>query len=490
MKYAGVIVDISGGKLDRAFTYRVPETLSGQLAVGMQVEVPFGPANRRINAWVVELSDRCAYDDSQVKELFGIREKGVAVEGQLIRLAGWMREEYGSSMLQALKTVLPVRRSVAPVRRREVVWQLSQEERPAFLAGLSPKRNAAQLRLLTELSKEGRIPYETVTARLHVSAATLRSLTQKGVIRIEEENLYRNPVKLTPGPAAAAVLNEEQRCIADTIWEEARQGVGGTYLIHGVTGSGKTEVYMELIAHMLEAGRQTIVLIPEIALTYQTVMRFYRRFGDQVSILNSRMSAGERYDQFIRAKKGEIRVMVGPRSALFTPFTHLGLIIIDEEHETSYKSETSPRYHAIGVARRRAAMAGARLHNAYVGTEHLLIAIGDALGGVLLSVPDRGIPPLYAEAAGRPGGGAAAGGAYRPARGAGGGEPFDSQPASGRADGGAAEKGRADDFISEPERLFRFYLLPFVRQGDSVSPLRCVIDAASRRPSGLPLLRL
>ena len=123
-----------------------------------------------------------------------------------------------------------------------------------------------------------------------------------------------------------------------------------------MTGSGKTEVYMELIAKMQKAGRQAIVLIPEIALTYQTVLRFYNRFGDRVSILNSRMSPGERYDQFLRAKNGEIDVMIGPRSALFTPFANLGLIIIDEEHETSYKSETVPRYHARETAIARAAM--------------------------------------------------------------------------------------------------------------------------------------
>ena len=127
-----------------------------------------------------------------------------------------------------------------------------------------------------------------------------------------------------------------------------------TYLLHGVTGSGKTEVYMEMIRTVVDQGKQAIVLIPEIALTYQTVMRFYRCFGDRVSIMNSRLSAGERYDQMMRAKKGEIDVMIGPRSALFTPFPDLGLIVIDEEHEPTYKSEQVPRYHAREVAIHRA----------------------------------------------------------------------------------------------------------------------------------------
>lgn len=362
MNYAGVIVDISGGKLDKVFTYRIPENLSDRIAVGMQVEVPFGKGNRRTDAYVIEVSDHCSLDDSQVKEILGISKKGVAVEGQLIRLAWWMKEEYGSSMLQALKTVLPVRQSVAPVRRRMICWQLPLEKREAFLAGLSPKRNAAQLRLLTALQEDGTLPYETVVQKLHIGASTLRSLQQKQIIAVEEEALYRDPLgemKTGSNQHTSVILNEEQQAVVDAICADDADGIHGTYLIRGVTGSGKTEVYMELIAHTLASGRQAIVLIPEIALTYQTVMRFYRRFGEKVSILNSRMSAGERYDQFVRAKNGEIQIMVGPRSALFTPFTHLGLIIIDEEHESSYKSETAPRYHAVGVAGERAAMAGA-----------------------------------------------------------------------------------------------------------------------------------
>ena len=359
MKYAGVIVDLSGGRLDKVFTYRIPPALREQIAVGMQVEVPFGQGNRQIDAYVIELADTCSYDDSQIKEISCVSQKGVAVESQLIQLAGWMKEEYGSSMLQALKTVLPVRKSVSPLRRRRVRLCLEGVERDRFLAALSPKRQAGQLRLLTALSKEGELAYETVAGKLHIAPSTLRALETKGVIAVEEENPYRNPINGLKQNEQATVLNPDQKQIVEAVCADDESGVHGTYLIRGVTGSGKTEVYMAILAHVLASGRQAIVLIPEIALTYQTVMRFYRRFGDKVSILNSRLSQGERYDQFIRAKKGEIQIMVGPRSALFTPFTHLGLIIIDEEHEGSYKSEQSPRYHAVRVARKRAAMAGA-----------------------------------------------------------------------------------------------------------------------------------
>ena len=375
--YAGLIVDITGGKLDKVFTYRIPEALAGQITLGMQVIVPFGRGNRQTEAYVIELMEHCSYDPAMVKDIIGISPKGVAVEGQLIQLAGWMKEEYGSSMLQALKTVLPVRQKVEAVVRKRIVWQMPQEKRRLFMAGLSPKRNAAQIRLLEALTEDGELPYEAVTQKLHIGASTIKSLQTAGVIRVIEESQYRNPLSLDLAAGedlqdgeekdfqkersenSAVILNDEQQAIVDAVVEEESRGRHGTYLIHGITGSGKTEVYMELIAHTLAQGRQVIVLIPEIALTYQTVMRFYRRFGNKVSILNSRMSAGERYDQFLRAKNGEIQIMVGPRSALFTPFTQLGLIIIDEEHESSYKSESAPRYHAIGVARQRAAMAGA-----------------------------------------------------------------------------------------------------------------------------------
>ena len=170
----------------------------------------------------------------------------------------------------------------------------------------------------------------------------------------------KEPYKDAEGEAQnIETLTSEQQRAVSMIEESVVSGRQDNYLIHGVTGSGKTEVYMELIAHCIQSGRQAIVLIPEIALTYQTVMRFFARFGNRVSIINSRLSNGERYDQFERAKNGDIDIMIGPRSALFTPFSNLGLIIIDEEHENSYKSESVPRYHAREVAIEYARMSDA-----------------------------------------------------------------------------------------------------------------------------------
>ena len=204
-----------------------------------------------------------------------------------------------------------------------------------------------------------RLEYSFVTGKLSVSAATIRALEQSGFIEVITQSGYRNPVEHMSVDTYDKVLNAAQQSVVDAIEGDIAAGLRNTYLIKGVTGSGKTEVYMELIAHCIQSGRQAIVLIPEIALTYQTVMRFFARFGNRVSIINSRLSNGERYDQFERAKNGDIDIMIGPRSALFTPFSNLGLIIIDEEHENSYKSESVPRYHAREVAIEYARMSDA-----------------------------------------------------------------------------------------------------------------------------------
>lgn len=363
MKYANVIVDISLEKLDRTFQYRVPEKLETSLEVGMQVVVPFGNGSRRLTAYVVELTDECQWEPGRMKEILDIAEKGIALEGQLIALASWMRRVYGSTMNQALKTVLPVRRSVQERVRRRLVLAVSQEEAGEYGEMLKRKNQKARFRLLNallEADREGEgLDYTRAQKELGITAQTVKSLKEAGLLRVETDTVWRNPVNLCEKEQNQITLYEAQRAAVDDILSRTARGDRRPALIHGVTGSGKTEIYMELIAAVLAQGKQAIVLIPEIALTFQTVLRFYRRFGSLVSIMHSRLSAGERYDQFERARKGQVRVMIGPRSALFTPFEHLGIIIIDEEHEASYKSETVPRYHARETAVERARMSEA-----------------------------------------------------------------------------------------------------------------------------------
>ena len=359
--YANVIIDISHEKVDRPFQYRIPDSLKEKLAVGMCVQIPFGTSNRKRKGYVIEITGKKEYPEEKIKEIDGIITDNLPAEADAIRLAAWMRQTYGSTMIAALKTVLPVKRTVKAVEKKKLRCSLSAEELTSLLGECMRKHQNAKVRVLQELLTEEELPYELVTGKLHVSAATLNSLVNQGAITIESESSYRNPVSLNVTAESGPELSEEQRYIKEQILSDYDKNIRNTYLIHGITGSGKTLVYLALIEEMIKRGKQCIVLIPEIALTYQTLLRFYKRFGDRVSVMNSSLSQGERYDQCERARKGEIDVMIGPRSALFVPFPNLGMIVIDEEHEGSYISENAPRYHARETAEYLASLKKASL---------------------------------------------------------------------------------------------------------------------------------
>lgn len=352
-RFANIIVDISHEKVDRPFQYRIPEALKGQLEVGMAVMIPFGLGNKLIKGYVMEITDRAEYDEHKLKAVDSIVKDGVSAQSDSMKLAGWIRENYGSTMIAALKTVLPVKRKLKQVVRKTIVCKVDTDTAAASAEEFAKKHQNAKARLMHELARQPALPHTLVTGKLNVTAQTIQALEKAGFIEVQAEGTYR---KVLPENIAAInnwqkkQLSEHQRAIVDSIMQDFKADVRRTYLIHGVTGSGKTEVYMELIEQMMDEGRQAIMLIPEIALTYQTLVRFYRRFGDRVSVMNSRLSAGERSDQYERAARGDIDIMIGPRSALFTPFERLGLVIIDEEHESSYKSESMPKYHAREVA--------------------------------------------------------------------------------------------------------------------------------------------
>lgn len=357
--FANIIVDITHEKLDKIFQYRVPSHLEGELSVGMEVLIPFGKGNRQTKGYVIGFSETCGYDLSKVKEITEISKEGMAIEGKLVALAAWMKEQYGGTMIQALKTVLPIKQKEQAKIKKRIRLLLDEEEGKKKLAYYQGKNQKARARLLSALLEEPLLEYELVSKKLNITMSVIRALEEQGVVVLEEERVFRNPIHAKEQQRCPITFTEEQQHAICVFWEDYEKEQYGTYLVHGVTGSGKTEVYMEMIRRVADTGRQSIVLIPEIALTFQTVMRFYRCFGDRVSIMNSRLSAGERYDQMMRAKNGEVDVMIGPRSALFTPFPNLGLIVIDEEHENTYKSEQTPRYHARETAEARAKMEGA-----------------------------------------------------------------------------------------------------------------------------------
>ena len=281
-KYADIIIDISHYAIDKTFQYIIPRELEEDVTVGMQVAVPFGQGNRSRKGYIIQITEKPEYDIDKMKEIISIVSKSIPIEGKLIKLAAWMKEKYGTTMLNCLLTVMPVKERI-----RKVEPKLKTEE-------------------------------------------------------------Y---VLDTP---CITKLSDEQEKMVKEFSADIDKGHINTYLLHGITGSGKTLVYINCIKKITGLGKQAIVLVPEIALTYQNVARFKQYFQDRVAVINSKQSKGEKYREFERARNGEVDVVIGPRSALFAPCHDLGLIVIDEEHDSAYKSDQSPRYHAREVALERA----------------------------------------------------------------------------------------------------------------------------------------
>lgn len=359
--YADVIVDIAHEKVDRPFQYRIPVDMREIITEGMCVHVPFGAGNKILKGYVTAIKDTPDFDPERIKEIKELVTGGVSIEEKQMHLAAFLKRNYGSTMIQALKTVLPAKQTVKALEKKTVRLLLNEKRAEEYLWFFEKKHQTARARLLKELMQNKELPYTLVTGKLNITAPTIKALEEQGILSVETETSLRNPVHIKDNTDDRKQLSTSQQVIVDEVLADFDDNKQGTYLIHGITGSGKTEVYMNLIEGILLRGRQAIVLIPEIALTYQTLMRFYKRFGKRVSVMNSTLSAGEKYDQCERAKRGEIDVIIGPRSALFTPFPNIGLIIMDEEHEGSYKSEGTPKYHARETAEEVARMHGASL---------------------------------------------------------------------------------------------------------------------------------
>ena len=360
--YAQIIIDISHGRLDRPFTYRIPEALQNDLCLGSLVVVPFGKGDTKRKGYVIGLSNSCEYPDGRLKEIESIASGGTDVTGDnAVRLALWMKQRYGSTMAVALRTVLTSRKQAKPCEHRSIHLLLSKDDAEKKRHEFAMKHQVARERLLRELMEAPDQPYSLIIQKLHVTAPVIVALKKQGILEVRTETFLRNPVSIEKREEAGIRLSPEQRAISEGVlqdFEALQEGknIPRVSLIHGITGSGKTEVYIAVIEEIVKRGRQAIMLIPEISLTYQTLMRFYRHFGDRVSVMNSTLSESEKSDQFERARRGEIDVIIGPRSALFTPFPRIGAIIMDEEHESSYKNESMPKYHTREVAEKIASM--------------------------------------------------------------------------------------------------------------------------------------
>jgi primosomal protein N' (replication factor Y) len=334
-----------------SFDYRLTDDEQG-VAVGSVLRVPFG--GRQSLGVVAELAGRSEVEPGRLAAPDEVLAPSMPAE--MVALAEWMADEYCSTTARALQLMLAPGTGVGMRAKRALVAELTAAGR-AWLSDGGARLTARQRTLLQALQAQG----PTVAAEL--GTESLRRLQGRGLVSMQARVRPRRPPTRPVGEAASVApqLTPGQHAALTPLRQALRSGAGGGYLLHGVTGSGKTEVYLHAVQSALAAGRSAIVLVPEIALTPQVLWRFQARFGDTVAVLHSALGRGERHDEWLRLRRGESRVCVGPRSAIFAPLADLGLIIVDEEHDGSYKHEGDPRYDARDVARRRALQSGSVL---------------------------------------------------------------------------------------------------------------------------------
>ena len=346
--------------VDRELDYIVPAAIKDLIALGQRVRVPLGRGNKQAFACVVQVKNTSDFPLSRLKELSGIDDQRTLLRPQLLQLARWMSRYYVTPLGTVLESVVP-----SAVKKRTGIGQLtlvspslSQQEMREHIAKSRRGKSAAVLGVLLQLGEAERIEITRLATAAGTKIATVRKMAGQGLLRLSREADFSIPAPpdqrdFTPEPPLS--LNPDQERAVTAILPQVQAGGFGISLLHGITGSGKTEVYLHCIAQVLAAGKQAIVLVPEIALTPQTAQRFTRRFP-HVAVLHSGLTSSERHHQWRMIAAGRSQIVIGARSAVFAPVPSLGLIVVDEEHESSYKQETAPRYHARDVAIMRAQM--------------------------------------------------------------------------------------------------------------------------------------
>ena len=370
MKNLFADIIIANTNVDRPFTYIIPQNLRDDIIPGCPVLIEFGKSIKK--GYVIETRESTDVDIAKLKQILSIPEKELSTDENLLTLAIWIKHRYGVSFDKAIATVMPVKSGVEEKTNNEIYLNIEADKIKTITEELKRKRKTAWARLLEELEIRRNISQSYANKELKVSSTSIKRMVEEGYIFVGTEKKSSNPllpVLKTLGiedfndivNAKDYTLNQEQETAINIFKSDFEEGRKNTYLLHGITGSGKTLVFINMIKYVISKGYKAIVLIPEISLTYQTVLRMAQHFGNRVAIINSKLSKNERFYQFDRIKNDDADVIIGPRSAIFAPVKKLGLIVIDEEHDSAYKNENVPTFNVRDVAKKLSEITNASL---------------------------------------------------------------------------------------------------------------------------------
>ncbi|MCI1943853.1 primosomal protein N' [Clostridium luticellarii] len=348
--YAGIIINSNSVKLDKIFTYKIPEKLKDKIALGFRVKVPFGMGNRKLDGFVVGLYENVSVDDTRIKEISDCCDEFALLTSKDLELVEEMRRRYLCTYLDCIKVFIP----------RGIFKGMKDKKKILVYTGrkLDENFNREPYKSIYEVVKNenGRYTKNFISKNYNLSLSSINTMIKHGFLSVGKRTVVRYDNRKYVD-YSKKILNREQQFAVDKIMNSYKK----VFLIHGVTGSGKTEIYMQLVEKAIESGKESIVLVPEIALTPQMVERFKGRFGRDVSVFHSKLSDGERYDEWMRIKRGQVKLAIGARSAIFLPFSNLGFIIMDEEQELSYKSDSNPKYNAREIGEMRCDQYGCKM---------------------------------------------------------------------------------------------------------------------------------
>lgn len=332
---AGVLVELSNKNIDKIFDYNVPKNLEDKMKIGIRVEVPFG--RQTLDGFVLEIKD---FSDIELKDILSIKDHDIILNNELLQLGKALSKEYLATLISCYQVMLPKALKAKINSKNNIIFDTFYRLNNVNIT--KEKFNDSQRRIVDCCLEKECVSREELKA---ISLSSLNTLLKRKILVEEKREHYR--LTYSDSKLSKKELTIDQKKVV----EEVINTNDSVYLLYGVTGSGKTEVYMELIEEQLKLGKGCIVLVPEISLTPQMVHRFQERFGKSIAALHSALSDGEKYDEWRRIARGEASIVIGARSAIFAPITNIGVIIVDEEHSESYKqSDANPRYHAVDVA--------------------------------------------------------------------------------------------------------------------------------------------